>query len=122
MRRRDLLYVLTLPMIGCVVEDDYPVRGGAVPGDLGGGGGAGDRPTSFVVTNDDDSGHTHAFEVRCVDLEARQDTFTAGGAHTHEVRLTDEDIDTILDGGTVTIETTGGHPHRWVVRMPAGLC
>lgn len=114
------MVLLAIPVIGCVAEDDdYPPRGGG-----GGGGGAepGDDPEPFFVENDDASGHTHSFELSCAMLESRQYTYTAGGAHSHQVTLTDDDIDDVLNGVTVTVQTSGGHAHTWVLQMPSGRC
>ncbi len=136
MNRRELLsriplFLMAIPVAssalgGCASEEPYPPR----PPGGGGGGGGGDTEadpdagaeTSFLVQNQDSSGHPHSFEMSCASLDGRQYTYTAGGAHTHMVTLTDEDIDDILSGRTVTIETTGGHPHTWVIAMPASLC
>lgn len=128
MNRRTLLSRISLlvaaapVLIGCAAqEDDYPPR---PPG--GGGGGdpdpEPDEDGAFLVENQDASGHAHSFELTCAQLEGGVATYTAGGAHTHQVTLTDDQIADILDGRQVVVETSGGHPHTWIVQMPVALC
>ena len=129
MHRRELLlrlpmFLVAIPALGCLgAEDHYPSRPGGVPS---GGGGASDPPRggadSFLVQNDDDSGHLHSFELTCNNLEGGKTAYTALGAHTHTVTLTDADLEAVLAGSAVTVETTAGHRHVWVVRMPDRLC
>ncbi len=123
MHRRELLaripfVLLGVSMIRCASEDPYPPE----PGGQGGGGGGGeDEITSFRVENNDGSGHIHWFEVQCTQLTSGQTTWTAQGAHTHTITLTDDQLADIVDGRTVTVETTGGHPHTWILTMPQNM-
>lgn len=131
MKRRELLsrlplILLAVPLVsGCAAndeDDDYPTR---PAGGGGGGGGIGEpeeQAGAFMVANQDDSGHSHTFEVTCGQLEAGVTTYTAEGAHTHQVPLTEEQIADILDGRRVTVQTSAGHAHTWIVQMPARLC
>lgn len=126
MNRRDILkrlglVLVAVPVMNCAAEEDYPPR---PPGGGGGGGSGGgdEEDASFMVTNDDYSGHAHSFEVLCTELEDGKTVWTAGGAHTHMVTLTDAQIASVLNGERVTIETTGGHPHTWIIEMPSGRC
>lgn len=121
MNRRDVLkrlglVLVAVPVINCASEEEYPPR------PPGGGDGGGEEDAGFMVSNDDYSGHAHSFEVRCAELEDGKSVWTAGGAHTHMVTLTDAQIASVLDGERVTIETTGGHPHTWIIEMPSGRC
>jgi hypothetical protein len=115
------LVLVAVPVVGACVEEEYPKR---PPG--GGGTGSGsDQPdpdTAFRVENDDDSGHQHWFEVACLELDDGKTTWTAQGAHTHQVTLTSEQLDAILQGDMVSVTTTGGHTHTWVFAMPQQLC
>lgn len=127
MRRRDLLarlplVLLAAPILGCATEDDdYPLR---PPGQQTGGtsppqGGDG----VFTARNQDDSGHDHTVEIRCSSLEDGQTTYVADGPHTHNLELSDSDLEDLLDGRTVTFTTTGGgHEHTWVLRAPGSVC
>ncbi len=128
MNRRELLsrlplFLLAIPVVACVAEEPYPPR----PPGGGGGGGADPAPdagadAAFTVANQDDSGHAHALELRCTSLQAGQASYTATGAHTHVVNLTADDIAEVLAGRTVTVTSTAGHPHTWVIAMPASRC
>jgi hypothetical protein len=117
---------MAIPVVGaCVAQDDLPKR---PPGGTGGGG-TGDPPpqdpppdSNFRVENDDNSGHLHWFEIACTDLDDGRLVYTAMGPHTHQVTLTDADLDSILAGETITVQTTAGHPHTWVIAMPSQLC
>ena len=125
MRRRDLLaripmVLLAVPVLkACAAEEDRTTR---PPGTGGGGGDDEPGPTEFRVENDDASGHLHWFSVTCVQLDSRQTTWTAQGAHTHMVTLTEDQLDSILAGDQVIVNTTGGHPHTWVLQMPSDMC
>ena len=126
MNRRELLsrismFLVAVPVVGaCAAEDDRDTR---PPGGGGGGGGdGGGGEQTFMVQNQDSSGHAHTFEISCADLEDGVSAFVAGGAHTHMVQLSDQDVADILDGRSVTVQTSGGHPHTWIVQMPSGLC
>ncbi len=129
MNRRELLGKLPILVIGptilkaaaCTTEiDGAPVLGG---GGAGGTGGTGDDIDQFVVSNQDTSGHTHMFWIECDQRGAGPWTYIAEGAsHTHEVALTAADLDSVFAGQEVTIQTTDGHPHTWIVRMPTGMC
>jgi hypothetical protein len=130
MDRRQLLaripmFLVAVPMLGCLGEEDdhYPSR----PGGGGGYGGGGANPPegnddSFLVANEDDSDHAHSFQMSCKRLDEGQTVYTALGPHTHTVTLTEADLEAVLRGDAVTIETNGGHRHLWVVQMPAQLC
>lgn len=119
------LVLVAVPVVGaCAAEDDYPTRPPGGGGGAGGGSGSGQpQPdAAFTVQNDDDSGHQHWFEVACLELEDGKSTWTAQGAHTHMVTLTNEQLDAILAGDMVSVTTTGGHTHTWVFAMPQTLC
>jgi len=129
MKRRDLLaripmILLAVPVLkACAAEDDRTTRPPGTGGTGGDGDNGGDDPaSSFRVENDDDSGHLHWFEITCVQLDSRQTTWTALGAHTHMVTLTADELDQVLAGDNVIVETTAGHPHTWILQMPAGMC
>lgn len=94
---------LAAKLAGCAVEDDA--------GNL-----------SFAVTNSDASGHSHSFEIKCSHATADGWTYVADGAHTHEVNMTAAQLQQVFDGGTVTINTTDGHAHTWVIAMPGSAC
>jgi hypothetical protein len=114
---------MAIPVVqACAAEEPYPPQ---PPG--GGGGGGGNPPPppedgSFRVENQDGSGHTHWFEISCSELDANKLTWVAQGGHTHNVTLTQALFDAILAGDTVLVETSGGHPHTWVIAMPGETC
>jgi hypothetical protein len=116
-----LLAVPVLGAAGCLGDDDeYPLR---PPGGAGGGseapsGGA----DSFVGRNQDESGHQHTVELRCSALAAGRASYVAEGPHEHTLTLTDDDIDDLLSGRSVTLTTDSLHAHTWVLSMPDGLC
>jgi hypothetical protein len=129
MRRRDLLarlplFLMAIPVVGaCVAEDEYPKR------PPGGHDGTGNPPpddgtddANFRVENQDSSGHSHWFEISCANLDDGTLTYTAQGPHTHQVTITEAQLDDVLAGDTVTVQTTAGHPHTWVIAMPSELC
>jgi len=127
MNRRDILkrlglVLIAVPVMSCAAESDYPDRGGGGGGGGSGGGGGDEEDAAFTVSNNDYSGHAHSFEVKCTELEGGQAVWTAGGAHTHQVTLTEAQITSVLNGESVTIETSGGHAHTWIVQMPSGRC
>ncbi|HEU5057887.1 MAG TPA: hypothetical protein VFU21_15250 [Kofleriaceae bacterium] len=130
MNRRDLLrklpVVLAVPagiklVAACTTEIDGnpPPAGG---GGGGGGSGGGGDATQFAVMNADASGHSHMFWIECDQRGAGPWTYTAEGAHTHEVTISAEQLDQVFLGQAVTIETNGTHPHTWVIQMPSGMC
>ena len=131
MQRRQFLARLTgsllaIPaasaLVGCALEDEpgqNPPGSWTPPG--GGGGGLPPDP-SVAVMNADNSGHLHSFELKCSHAVADGWTYTADGAHTHQVSLSAQDLDQIFAGGTVTITTNDGHPHTWVISLPNGMC
>jgi hypothetical protein len=124
MHRRELLsriplVILAIPMIRCASDDPYPPMPG---GGNGGGGGDGEEDiTEFRVENNDASGHTHWFNVTCEQLQNGQTTWTAQGGHTHNIELTADQIADLLDGQRITINTSGGHPHTWILEMPEAM-
>jgi len=101
-----------LKAIGCTTEiDGVPAPGGGAAAD------------QFSVVNQDTSGHTHMFWIECDQRGAGPWTYTAEGAsHTHQITLTAADLDAVFAGQPVTIQTTDGHPHTWIVQMPSGMC
>ena len=128
MRRRDLLARLSLtliavPLVGACLsedEDDYPLR---PPGSPVGGAPPGEGDGTFTGRNQDSSGHAHTVEFKCTDLEGGRQSYTAEGPHTHQLSLSSEQVDQLLDGRTVTLQTTGGgHEHTWVLRKPGAVC
>ena len=124
MNRRELLGKLPLLFAGplilkaaaCVTEV------GSGPPPAGGGGGSGGAADQFAVSNQDASGHSHTFWIECDQRGAGPWTYVAEGAHTHEVALTAEELEAVFRGEAVTVQTTAGHPHTWIVQMPAGMC
>ena len=131
MNRRDLLrklpVVLAVPatlklVAACTTEiDGNPPPAGGGGGGGGSGGGGGDA-TQFAVMNSDASGHSHMFWIECDQRGAGPWTYTAEGAHTHEVTISAEQLDQVFLGQAVSIETNGTHPHTWVIQMPSGMC
>ncbi len=129
-KRRDFIRavggaLLAVPLVAQVVScaeeaGQYPPAGSG-PG-AGGGGGGGNVDRSFAVMNSDASGHSHSFLVSCSDEGADSVSYIADGAHTHEVVLSRSQLAAIFDGGQVTIETSDGHPHTWVIKMPTTAC
>jgi hypothetical protein len=110
-------------LLGCAEderEDYIPPPGGGASG--GGGGGGGEQDPIFSVMNSDQSGHYHSFDMRCSHASANGYAYTAEGGHTHRVELSRDDLARIFAGDTVTIETTDGHPHTWVIRLPDSVC
>lgn len=119
MNRRELLGRLPILFIGPVVLKAAGCTT-EIEGRPAAGGDAGDQ---FSVMNQDSSGHTHMFWIECDQRGAGPWTYTAEGAsHTHEVTLTAGDLDAVFAGQQVTIQTTDGHPHTWIVQMPTGMC
>ena len=109
-----------LTMTGCVADgygDTPPTSNGTGGG--GGGGGQQQTPDRFTVANADSSGHSHTFEIECTDQGTGNVTYTAGGGHTHQVALTEDQLDRVFAGETVTVNTSDGHAHTWSVRMPS---
>jgi len=136
-RRRDFVRRLSTGLVlgpimlklqACTVGSDSEITGGGGGGGgtgTGGGGGADAASdlTQFRVTNMDDSGHSHWFWIECTQAAAGVDTtYTAEGSHTHVVEVTGADLDRILAGQAITLTTTDGHPHTWVIQMPTGMC
>src|SRR5690349_21772918 len=74
------------------------------------------------VTNTDTSGHSHSFTIACADGQSPGRVYTATGSHTHQVPLSAEQLDAIMAGQTVTVQTTDGHPHTWIIHRPNGVC
>jgi hypothetical protein len=118
MTRRGFLARFMSALVGAHVLGGLSACGGEDGGgrtDAGGG--------SFVVLNDDDSGHTHELTVLCADLAAGVAvSYIASGPHSHTVMLTQDQIVTIAAGGPVTIAFTDGHSHTFVISEPAGVC
>jgi len=128
--RRDLVRKLPVLLVGpallkaaaCVTEiDGRPAPGSGGGGGTGSGGG-GETATEFGVSNSDTSGHMHMFWIECDQRGAGPWTYVAEGPHTHEVSLSAEQLDAVFRGEMVTVETTAGHPHTWLIQMPSGMC
>lgn len=114
-------------LAACVGDVDDPNPDPGSGG--GGGGGGGSAPDagaataeSFVVTNTDSSGHGHSFQIQCAHATEDGWTYTAGGAHTHSVSLTSAQLQQIFAGQSVTVQTSDGHAHTWVIARPADRC
>lgn len=131
MNRRDLLrklpVVLAAPaVLKLVAACTTDVDGNPAPGSGGGGGtgtgGGGETATEFAVMNNDTSGHTHMFWIECDQRGAGPWTYVAEGTHTHQVTLTADQLDAVFRGEQVSIDTTDGHAHTWIVQMPNGMC
>jgi hypothetical protein len=126
-RRQFLAAFASAPLLAsaCQVGNPEPTPGPGGPGPGGPGGSDGPDagvPEGFAVSNADASGHSHSFTIQCAHADAAGWTYTAGGAHTHQVSLTAEQLAAIFAGDTVTVETTGGHPHTWVIARPTSAC
>jgi len=134
-RRRDFVKRLSaglalgpiiLKLQACTVGGDTPEPGGGGGGGGGTGGGGADAAvdlTQFRVTNMDDSGHSHWFFIECDQAAAGVETsYTAEGTHTHVVTITGGDLDRVFAGEQVSLQTTDGHAHTWVIQMPNGMC
>src|SRR5687767_13304085 len=79
--------------------------------------------SSFVITKQDDSGHSHELTVLCADLAAGVAvTYSATGPHSHTIMLSEEEITMIAAGQSVTISFTDGHSHTFVIVQPDGAC
>jgi hypothetical protein len=114
---RVLKAVAMAPVVACTVGDydssDEPVApSGADAGTAAG----------FAVSNNDSSGHSHSFTIKCSQKGAEGWTYTAGGGHTHEVTLDREQLEAVFSGETVTVQTSDGHPHTWVITRPDSTC
>lgn len=123
MKRRQflarLLGALALaPAAACYVSDSSDSRNPAPAADAGAGPGA----AAFMVTNTDSSGHSHSFMIQCAHRGADGWTYTAGGGHSHQVILDRQQLAAVFAGETVTVETSGSHPHTWVIQRPATEC
>ena len=83
-----------------------------------------DNSTNFTAGNQDNSGHAHIFTIECTDLTSGMGkTYTAAlSGHTHPVTPSAGQLNTINNGGTVTINTTDQHPHTWIISKPSGAC
>lgn len=113
-----------LALGGCSSDNNRNPPGEPDAGSGGGGepdAGASSEP-SFSVTNTDDSGHTHQFTIKCSHQDADGWTYTAEGGHTHDVWLSRNDLKKIFDGERVTVETSDGHPHTWIIEAPQDAC
>jgi hypothetical protein len=82
-----------------------------------------DEGSSFVVMNQDDSGHLHELVISCADLAVgRAVTYVATGAHSHTVMLTDEQVSSVASGQSVTVSFTDGHSHTFIIAEPDRVC
>lgn len=82
-------------------------------------------PTSFSASSaGDGSGHLHTFTIQCTDLSGGGKTYIGGppSDHSHPVTLSAAQLTTLANGGTVTINTTDGHPHTWIITKPSDAC
>lgn len=129
MKRRDFvkrlsaglaLGPLVIKLQACAGDTEVPTR---PSGGGGGGADAGGTIAQFRVTNTDSSGHGHWFWIACSEAAAGVETrYTAEGTHSHLVTVSAADLDRILAGEQVTLSTTDGHPHTWIIQMPSGMC
>ncbi len=129
--------LLTLPasrvLFGCSSGDDGGRDAGTGAPDAGqadggsdagsgdaGNGDAGTGPQSFTFTSTNVNGHTHTLIVQAEELNdtpasgVSRDTSEALG-HTHNVELSELELDEIAAGGTVTVTTSveDGHSHTF---------
>ena len=128
MKRRDFLGMTTallgapllIKLTAC--SDDGGGGGTTTSGGTTTTGGGGGGNPAFRISNSDTS-HPHSFVIVCADVDKETVTYTAGGSgHTHPVTLSGDQIADILDGQTVTVETTDLHPHTWTITMPSDGC
>ena len=93
-----------------------PSCGDSIPGPDG-------ASASFLVTNQDASGHEHELEIFCSDLAKTSPvTYTATGPHEHTITLSVEELEALAAGEAVEISFTEGHAHRFVIQRPDGVC
>lgn len=132
MTRRDFVTKVGPMMVGVPVILQVTACGG---GDSSSGAGSntstptnttsstGSTTTSFTGSATDGS-HPHSFTVQCSDLAGGQSkTYTAtGSGHTHPVTLSAAQLNTVNNGGTVTLSTSDSHRHTWRISKPAGVC
>ncbi len=73
------------------------------------------------------TGHTHNVKVLFADLTAQPSvgvTYTSDerGGHVHQITLTQQQLATINNGGTVgpvtSIPDATGHSHDWTIKKP----
>ena len=114
--------VAVTKLVACVGDADEPGPGSGSGNDSPGVDAGVAANDSFAVTNTDSSGHGHGFEIQCGHATADGWTYTAGGAHNHTVTLTRDQLESIFAGQTVTVQTTGGHAHTWVIARPTDRC
>jgi hypothetical protein len=64
--------------------------------------------------------HDHTLTVPFADIQAGVEmVYNAGGAHTHTVTLTAQDFATLLETGTVQVQSSfDGHPHTVTLTCP----
>lgn len=116
MKRRSFLYLGS----GIVL---FPALSSLACGGGDSDGGPDGQTPSFIVMNDDDSGHVHQLEIQCADLAAGQPvTYVATGPHEHTISLSADQVEVIASGEEVTISFTEGHSHVFAIEMPSGLC
>ncbi|MFU8805380.1 MAG: hypothetical protein ACNA8W_16325 [Bradymonadaceae bacterium] len=100
-------FPLCLALMGCFGDEEEP----GVP--------------SLTFTSSVEAGHSHNLVLLLDEINdppptgLNRETSEASG-HTHIVVLTDEDLNRIADGDTVTRVTTevGGHTHTFTLRAP----
>ncbi|HUF10160.1 MAG TPA: hypothetical protein VMO47_12610 [Rhodothermales bacterium] len=101
----------------------FPVVAGAVyvigcDSDSGGDGNGNGNGTTIVAISTVDAGHSHRVEFPESDLassSARTYNSSSSGGHTHSVVLSEAQLDTIENGGSVTVTSSdsGGHTHQF---------
>lgn len=82
-----------------------------------------DEPNVMVIraTSTFDAGHSHSTEIPETDLSStsnRTYSSSSSGGHSHQVSLTSAQLNTIGDGGEVTITSSddAGHTHRFTFK------
>lgn len=129
MTRRDFVTKVGPAMVGAPIILQVTACGGG-GSDSGAGSSTatstpastGSSATSFAASAVDGS-HPHTFTIQCSDFTAGQKTYTATGSnHTHPVTLSAAQLNTVNNGGTVTVNTSDSHPHTWRISKPAGVC
>ncbi|TNE86492.1 MAG: hypothetical protein EP330_22400 [Deltaproteobacteria bacterium] len=85
---------------------------------------SGDTATSCNTANSasgDSDTHGHTLTVPAADLASGLGgTYTStGGDHDHEVTLSGDDMDFLLDNCSVQVTSdSGGHSHTWEISFP----
>jgi hypothetical protein len=117
MNRREFLVrvggtVLAVPMVLEAVScgDDNPVT----------------PQTSFTLDGSNVSGHSHFITIQCTELTHTSAIFTSTivNGHTHDVMLTQSELQTVGAGGSISKNSSvdSGHFHSWIIQKPSGAC